>query len=68
MKADPFDVVLMNMGYRPMVSLADDSSEDSNLRTYNCRTSQSVHKFSIPTTITICCTIVQLQTSYKTKK
>ncbi|XP_075228255.1 WD and tetratricopeptide repeats protein 1-like isoform X2 [Lycorma delicatula] len=39
MKADPFDVVLMNMGYRPVASLAEDSSEDSHLRTYNCRAS-----------------------------
>lgn len=37
MKADPFDVVLMNMGYRPVASVED--QDDSNAPTYNCHTS-----------------------------
>ncbi|KAG8298602.1 WD and tetratricopeptide repeats containing protein [Homalodisca vitripennis] len=38
MKADPFDVVLMNMGYR-VGGANDEANEDGNTPTYNCHTS-----------------------------
>lgn len=38
MKADPFDVVLMNMSYQ-RVGGGDESAEDGNDPTYNCHAS-----------------------------
>lgn len=39
MKADPFDVVLMNMGYQRVGVGVEESAEDTGAPTYNCHAS-----------------------------